>query len=86
MENCWNDDPVHRPSTKEVQETLERIEPQRGELMDHLVSMLEKYSSNLEDVVAKRTKQLAKEKQKTEDLVSRKFYITLSVTPILNEQ
>jgi len=71
MENCWHDDPVHRPTLREIQNNLEAIEPQRGELMDMLVTMLEKYSSNLEDIVAKRTKQLSKEKQKTEDLVSR---------------
>ncbi|XP_057301021.1 uncharacterized protein LOC130635645 isoform X2 [Hydractinia symbiolongicarpus] len=71
MESSWHEDPVHRPTLHEIKKELERIEPQRGELMDHLVTMLEKYSGNLEDIVAKRTKQLQKEKQKTEDLVSR---------------
>lgn len=72
MESCWHEDPVRRPTISECKSALEVIDPQRGELMDHLVTMLEKYSSNLEDIVAKRTKQLTKEKQKTEDLVSRK--------------
>jgi len=71
METCWHEDPVHRPTLRECKTALETMEPQRGELMDHLVNMLEKYSSNLEDIVSKRTKQLTKEKQKTEDLVSR---------------
>ena len=71
MESCWHEDPVHRPTLRECKASLEIVEPQRGELMDHLVTMLEKYSSNLEDIVVKRTKQLTKEKQKTEDLVSR---------------
>ena len=71
MENCWDEDPVHRPTLRECKTGLEVVEPQRGELMDHLVTMLEKYSSNLEEIVVKRTKQLTKEKQKTEDLVSR---------------
>ena len=72
MESCWHEDLTHRPSLKECESELERIDPQKGELMDHLVTMLEKYSSNLEDIVAKRTKQLTREKQKTDDLVSRK--------------
>ena len=73
MEACWHEDPTLRPSLKECINQIDRIEPQKGELMDHLVTMLEKYSSNLEIMVNKRTKQLAAEKQKTEDLVSRKF-------------
>lgn len=40
--------------------------------MDNLVNMLEKYSTNLEAIVAERTAELAAEKQKTEDLVCRK--------------
>merc|ERR1712080_649035 len=36
-----------------------------------LISRLEHYSSNLEDMVTKRTRQLEEESQRTEDLVSR---------------
>jgi len=71
IESAWHEDPVHRPTIIQLRNLLEQLDPQRGELMDHLVNMLEKYSSNLEDIVTKRTKQLQKEKQKTEDLVSR---------------
>ncbi|XP_002168100.2 uncharacterized protein LOC100197876 isoform X1 [Hydra vulgaris] len=71
MEACWHEDPTLRPSIKECIVQVDRIDPQKGELMDNLVTMLEKYSNNLENIVTKRTKQLAIEKQKTEDLVSR---------------
>ena len=43
--------------------------------MDNLVNMLEKYSTNLEGIVAERTAELAAEKQKTEDLVCRELYM-----------
>ncbi len=39
--------------------------------MDNLVAMLEKYSTNLEGIVAERTEELAAEKAKTDELVSR---------------
>jgi len=71
MESCWNDDPSSRPTLKEISSDIDRMDPVKGELMDRIVKMLEKYSSNLEDIVSKRTKQLAREKQKTEDLVGR---------------
>ena len=38
--------------------------------MDNMVSMLEKYASNLEDIVAERTVQLSEEKKKTDTLLS----------------
>ena len=37
--------------------------------MDNMVSMLEKYASNLEDIVTDRTKQLTEEKKKTDMLL-----------------
>ena len=37
--------------------------------MDNMVTMLEKYASNLEDIVADRTQQLTEEKKKTDMLL-----------------
>ena len=37
--------------------------------MDQMVSLLEKYASNLEDIVQERTKQLAEEKLRTDTLL-----------------
>ena len=38
-------------------------------IMDQMVSLLEKYASNLEGIVQDRTKQLAEEKRRTETLL-----------------
>merc|ERR1712080_427135 len=70
-DNCWNEVPSIRPKIAECKQKVSQIDPQKGELIENLISMLEMYSSNLENVVAKRTKQLQKESQRTEDLVSR---------------
>ena len=40
-------------------------------VIDHMVSMLEKYANNLEEIVAERTTQLEEEKEKSEDLLYR---------------
>ena len=40
-----------------------------GSLVDHMLNMMEKYTTNLEDIVADRTRQLEEEKNKTEALL-----------------
>ncbi|XP_052083610.1 uncharacterized protein LOC127720912 [Mytilus californianus] len=70
MGQCWGNQPELRPSFKNVNEKLNEIYPIKGELIDNLVNMLEKYSSNLEQIVADRTKELVEEKRKTEQLIS----------------
>jgi atrial natriuretic peptide receptor A len=66
---CWNDDPTKRPTMNEVVQQLAKISPQKGEMVDNLIKMLEKYSTGLEAIVAQRTAELESEKQKVEDLV-----------------
>lgn len=63
---------MERPTFDAILKSLNQLSPQQGDLMDNLVNMLEKYSTNLEAIVAERTAELAAEKQKTEDLVCRK--------------
>ena len=74
MEQCWSEDPQDRPTFQSILKQLNSLSPQQGDLMDNLVSMLEKYSTNLEAIVAERTSELAAEKQKTEDLVCREWF------------
>ena len=38
-------------------------------MVDNMISMMEKYTDNLEELVAERTKQLEDEKQKTDQLL-----------------
>jgi len=40
-------------------------------IMDQMMNMMEKYASNLEDLVTERTGLLLDEKKKTEDLLHR---------------
>lgn len=71
MTTCWMESPEGRPDFKAILRELERMNPQKGEMVDNLIRMLEKYSSNLEGIVAERTAELELEKTKTENLICR---------------
>ena len=62
---------MDRPTFQQVMKQVNYMSPQKGDLMDNLVRMLEKYSTNLEAIVAERTQELAAEKAKSEELVCR---------------
>ena len=50
-------------------------------IMDTMITMMEKYTDHLEDIVAERTSELAAEKAKTDELLYRmlpKHVFTLS--------
>jgi hypothetical protein len=42
-----------------------------GNLIDHILMMMEKYATNLEEVVEERTRQLVEEKKKIDTLLYR---------------
>ncbi|EGD73331.1 serine/threonine protein kinase [Salpingoeca rosetta] len=71
MEQCWHPDPAQRPAFREICQRLDALHPTEGSMVDNLISMLEKYSQNLEGIVSERTKELAAEKEKVEELVCR---------------
>ncbi len=54
---CMVDANIHKKSFRHM------------DIMDNMVSLLEKYASNLEDIVANRTQQLTEEKKKTDMLL-----------------
>ncbi|XP_070541354.1 atrial natriuretic peptide receptor 2-like isoform X2 [Ptychodera flava] len=72
MSHCWEEKPEDRPDFYAVRQKLRSINKgkKRG-LMDNMVLMLEKYTENLESIVAERTSQLVEEKRKTDQLLYR---------------
>ncbi|XP_070573696.1 atrial natriuretic peptide receptor 1-like [Ptychodera flava] len=70
VEESWDEDASKRPTFKEIKAKLKQIT--RGKntnIMDNILSMMEKYANNLEEIVEERTQQLLEEKRKTDRLL-----------------
>ena len=70
VEDCLSRDPSERPNATKCINQLKKMNPRKGNLIDNMNKMLEKYSKNLEGIVAERTKELEVEKQKSESLLA----------------
>ncbi|XP_060604135.1 atrial natriuretic peptide receptor 1-like [Ruditapes philippinarum] len=72
IQRCWAEDPEIRPKTKNIIRTLNKLNPyKKASVVDNMIAMMEKYTNNLEDIVAERTEQLQEEKVKTDALLYR---------------
>lgn len=56
---------------KKIHHTVSWIISRKVNILDNMVARLEKYASNLEEIVAQRTGQLLEEKKKTDTLLYR---------------
>ncbi|XP_002740930.1 atrial natriuretic peptide receptor 2-like [Saccoglossus kowalevskii] len=79
MTQCWEERPEDRPDFHTIRQRLRNMNRGRKRgLMDNMVLMLEKYTENLETIVADRTAQLVEEKRKTDLLLYRMLPLTVA--------
>ncbi|EGT33806.1 hypothetical protein CAEBREN_31084 [Caenorhabditis brenneri] len=72
VRDCWSENPEDRPPAEIICKTLFDMTPNtKDNLMDHVFSMLEEYTSSLEVEVEERTKELTLEKKKSDILLGR---------------
>ncbi|XP_053384831.1 atrial natriuretic peptide receptor 1-like [Mercenaria mercenaria] len=72
IQRCWAEDPEVRPAMKSIIRTLNKLNPyKKASVVDNMIAMMEKYTNNLEEIVAERTEQLQEEKLKTDALLYR---------------
>lgn len=72
MTCCWNEDPTVRPTFETVRQSLKQMtRGEKSNLVDQMLYMLERHSAHLEQLVQDRTKQLAEEQKRTEEVLSR---------------
>ncbi|XP_070537461.1 atrial natriuretic peptide receptor 1-like [Ptychodera flava] len=71
-EECWSENPDVRPDFIKIRSLVQEMNDKRGNsgnILDNLLSRMEQYATNLESIVAERTKQLVEEKKKSEHLL-----------------
>ncbi|XP_042904923.1 receptor-type guanylate cyclase Gyc76C [Parasteatoda tepidariorum] len=72
MKDAWDERPENRPDFHHLKERLRKMrEGMKSNIMDNMMSMMEKYAYNLEELVEERTVALVEEKKKTEALLHR---------------
>ncbi|XP_068752048.1 atrial natriuretic peptide receptor 1-like [Montipora capricornis] len=72
MKQAWDQDPLIRPKFSDCLKYLKQMNKGKEfNIMDTMITMMEKYTDHLEDIVAERTAELAAEKAKTDELLYR---------------
>ncbi|KAG7458595.1 hypothetical protein MATL_G00222120 [Megalops atlanticus] len=72
MSSCWRESPAERPEFSALKVVVKRLCPSggSGNILDDLLSRMEQYATNLEEIVSERTAQLVEEKRKAESLLT----------------
>uniref|UniRef100_T1ISY6 Guanylate cyclase n=1 Tax=Strigamia maritima TaxID=126957 RepID=T1ISY6_STRMM len=72
MKDCWHEKPDVRPDFRHIRDRLKKMRHgMKSNIFDNMMIMMEKYASNLEEIVEQRTALLMEEKKKTEALLHR---------------
>ncbi|XP_076452496.1 LOW QUALITY PROTEIN: atrial natriuretic peptide receptor 1-like [Babylonia areolata] len=70
MTSCWDEAPEQRPEFSVIRKRLFELNGgKKVSMVDNMLSLMETYSSRLEQLVAERTAELAQEKAKTDRLL-----------------
>lgn len=85
MQQCWQFDPVRRPSSPVLGAAFKKITHgvTSKKLLENLTSRMEQYTNNLESLIDAKLATLLEEKQKTEELVYQ--FVPKSIASLLKQ-
>ncbi|KAM4663333.1 atrial natriuretic peptide receptor 1 [Discoglossus pictus] len=70
MQRCWAEDPLERPDFNQIKMMLRKFNRENSSnILDNLLSRMEQYANNLEELVEDRTQAYLEEKRKAEALL-----------------
>ncbi|XP_023651832.1 atrial natriuretic peptide receptor 2 isoform X2 [Paramormyrops kingsleyae] len=70
MEGCWAEDPAERPDFSHIKIYITRLNKEGStSILNNLLSRMEQYANNLENLVQERTQAYLEEKRKAENLL-----------------
>uniref|UniRef100_A0A8C1TM95 Guanylate cyclase n=1 Tax=Cyprinus carpio TaxID=7962 RepID=A0A8C1TM95_CYPCA len=70
--SCWTEKPAERPDFSSLRTAIKKLCPNGGSenILDNLLSRMEQYACNLEEIVSERTAELQEEKKRAEGLLT----------------
>ncbi|XP_070555016.1 speract receptor-like [Ptychodera flava] len=72
MRQCWDEDPNERPDFLHVRELLKPLqEGLKSNILDNMITLMERYTNNLEELIEERTDDVKREKKKIDSLLNR---------------
>ncbi|XP_063296057.1 atrial natriuretic peptide receptor 1 [Pelobates fuscus] len=70
MQRCWAEDPLERPDFHQIKVLLRKFNRESSSnILDNLLTRMEQYANNLEELVEERTQAYLEEKRKAEALL-----------------
>ncbi|KAL4617579.1 Atrial natriuretic peptide receptor 2-like [Arapaima gigas] len=70
MESCWAEDPAERPDFSHIKIYITKLNKEGStSILNNLLSRMEQYANNLENLVEERTQAYLEEKRKAENLL-----------------
>ncbi|XP_078740670.1 atrial natriuretic peptide receptor 1-like isoform X3 [Lampetra fluviatilis] len=70
MQRCWAEDPAERPDFSQIKMLIHKFNKENStNILDNLLSRMEQYANNLEELVEERTQAYLEEKRKAEALL-----------------
>ncbi|CAH1800463.1 unnamed protein product [Owenia fusiformis] len=72
MRDCWHENPFYRPDFCQIKKKLSgQNDGRKFNIMDKMLTKMETYTENLEELIEQRTTELIEEKKKTDILLYR---------------
>uniref|UniRef100_A0A915EVX2 Guanylate cyclase n=1 Tax=Ditylenchus dipsaci TaxID=166011 RepID=A0A915EVX2_9BILA len=71
IRDCWEENPRSRPAINQIRSLLRSMGGRNENIMDHVFRILEQYTTNLQQDVEERTKELMDEKKRSDLLLYR---------------
>ena len=69
MVSCWNETPDQRPTFKNIKLIIQKLRGPKVDIIENMMSMMEKYSKELEKIIEDANDMIARERQRNNEFI-----------------